>query len=98
MRDWEFVVSSVETTRCVRRPPAPFTTAELLGAASDRLGFDSDKCMTLAQALFEKGAVTYIRTDSTELSQEAVREIRQYLGSMHPELLGAEEKAKSKGD
>src|SRR5690625_5389913 len=55
------------------RPGAPFITSTLQQAASTRLGFSVKKTMTLAQRLYEAGHITYMRTDSTNLSEEAVQ-------------------------
>jgi DNA topoisomerase-1 len=59
-------------------PPAPFTTSSLQQAASNALKFAPKKTMELAQRLYESGLITYMRTDSPNLSEEAVAEIRQY--------------------
>lgn len=59
-------------------PPAPFTTSTLQQAASNALKFSPKTTMALAQRLYESGFVTYMRTDSPNLSDEAVREIREY--------------------
>jgi DNA topoisomerase I len=83
----EHVVEKVEAKAGERRPPAPFTTATLLSAASRELGFPVAKTTQLAQGLFERGVITYIRTDSTAVSDDAVLEIRSYLGAHHPEAL-----------
>ena len=61
------------------RPSAPFITSTLQQAASTRLGFGVKKTMMLAQRLYEAGYITYMRTDSTNLSQEAVASCRQYI-------------------
>jgi DNA topoisomerase-1 len=66
------------------RPPAPFITSTLQQAASTRLGFSVKKTMTLAQRLYEAGYITYMRTDSTNLSQEAVQACRAYIGENFP--------------
>ena len=57
-------------------PPAPFTTSSLQQAASNTLKFTPKKTMELAQRLYEAGALTYHRTDSQNLSQEAIEAIR----------------------
>jgi len=57
-------------------PPAPFTTSSLQQAASNALKFTPKRTMELAQALYEAGAITYHRTDSPNLSQEAIEAIR----------------------
>lgn len=62
------------------RPSAPFITSTLQQAASTRLGFGVKKTMMLAQRLYEAGHITYMRTDSTNLSQEAVANCRDYIG------------------
>lgn len=62
-------------------PSAPFITSSLQGAASVRLGFSVKKTMTLAQRLYEAGHITYMRTDSTNLSPEAVTACRALVES-----------------
>ncbi|PWW16101.1 MULTISPECIES: type I DNA topoisomerase [Pseudidiomarina] len=61
------------------RPSAPFITSTLQQAASTRLGFGVKKTMMLAQRLYEAGHITYMRTDSTNLSSEAVASCRSYI-------------------
>jgi len=63
------------------RPNAPFITSTLQQAASNRLGFSVKKTMTLAQRLYEAGFITYMRTDSTNLSQDAIQSARGYIKS-----------------
>ncbi len=71
--NWEVV--SVESTEVSRSPKAPFTTSTLQQAASSRLGYSPSRTMGIAQKLYEKGLITYMRTDSTTLSTAAVTEI-----------------------
>lgn len=61
------------------KPSAPFITSTLQQAASTRLGFGVKKTMTLAQRLYEAGYITYMRTDSTNLSAEAVDACREHI-------------------
>ena len=76
-----FVVSSREVKPSRSKPSAPFITSTLQQAASTRLGFGVKKTMMLAQRLYEAGHITYMRTDSTNLSQQAVEACRDYIGS-----------------
>ncbi|MDQ2075577.1 type I DNA topoisomerase [Marinimicrobium sp. ABcell2] len=61
------------------KPPAPFITSTLQQAASTRLGFGVKKTMMMAQRLYEAGYITYMRTDSTNLSKEAVENCREFI-------------------
>lgn len=61
------------------KPSAPFITSTLQQSASTRLGFSVKKTMTLAQRLYEAGHITYMRTDSTNLSKDAVESARGYI-------------------
>ena len=63
------------------KPAAPFITSTLQQAASTRLGFSVKKTMMMAQRLYEAGHITYMRTDSTNLSSEAVELCRSYIDS-----------------
>ena len=75
-----FVVSSIDEKPTQSRASAPFITSTLQQAASTRLGFSVKKTMILAQRLYEAGHITYMRTDSTFLSQDALTAVRGYIG------------------
>ncbi|QKO39395.1 type I DNA topoisomerase [Serratia marcescens] len=62
------------------KPGAPFITSTLQQAASTRLSFGVKKTMMMAQRLYEAGHITYMRTDSTNLSQDALNMVRDYIG------------------
>jgi DNA topoisomerase-1 len=62
-------------------PSAPFKTSTLQAAASTRLGFSVKKTMTVAQRLYEAGHITYMRTDSVNLSQDALTAVRELITS-----------------
>ncbi len=79
LRNAEFRVAEREDSPTQTRPPAPFTTSTLQQAASTRLGFGVKKTMTLAQRLYEAGYITYMRTDSTNLSADAVSACRKLI-------------------
>ncbi|MCZ6619946.1 MAG: type I DNA topoisomerase [Gammaproteobacteria bacterium] len=74
-----FSVKSREDRPTRTRPNAPFITSTLQQGASTRLGFSVKKTMTLAQRLYEAGYITYMRTDSTNLSTEAVTACRGHI-------------------
>ncbi|CAM3676905.1 DNA topoisomerase 1 [Vibrio aerogenes CECT 7868] len=63
------------------KPSAPYITSTLQQAASTRLGYGVKKTMMLAQRLYEAGYITYMRTDSTNLSAEAVDSVREFIQS-----------------
>ncbi|MBK9593392.1 MAG: hypothetical protein IPO32_18475 [Crocinitomicaceae bacterium] len=67
--DW--VVIDIKTSEQKRSPRAPFTTSTLQQTASTRLGFSPSRTMQVAQKLYEEGHITYMRTDSTNLSKQA---------------------------
>lgn len=71
-KDTEFKVLNVETKPGTRSASAPFTTSTLQQEASSRLGYNVTTTMRLAQRLYEDGYITYMRTDSVNLSQEAI--------------------------
>lgn len=75
-----YTVESRESKPTQSRPSAPFITSTLQQAASTRLGFGVKKTMMMAQRLYEAGYITYMRTDSTNLSQEALDSARAYIG------------------
>jgi DNA topoisomerase-1 len=75
----KFVVRAIEKKRSTSRPTAPFITSTLQQSASSRLGFGAQRTMRLAQTLYESGHITYMRTDSTNLSPEAVKMARDYV-------------------
>ncbi len=71
-KDSDFIVESVDTKPASKSPSAPFTTSTLQQDASRKLGFSVSKTMLLAQRLYESGKITYMRTDSVNLSDFAV--------------------------
>ena len=73
-------VISVDKKKTSRRAAAPFTTSTLQQEASRKLYFSSKRTMSCAQKLYEQGLITYMRTDATNLSADAVAEIRAYIG------------------
>lgn len=72
-------VSNIEKKNVQRHAAAPFTTSTLQQEAARKLNFSSKRTMATAQKLYEQGFITYMRTDATNLSVEAVNEIREYI-------------------
>ena len=80
LKQGEFRVAKREDKPTRSRPSAPFITSTLQQAASNRMGFSVKKTMVLAQRLYEAGFITYMRTDSTNLSQDAIAGVREFIG------------------
>lgn len=80
-KDTEFKVLNVETRPGTRSASAPFTTSTLQQEASSRLGYNVTTTMRLAQTLYEEGHITYMRTDSVNLSQEAIEGAKKQITS-----------------
>ena len=90
LRGAQLTVSSVEQKPYTRKPYAPFMTSTLQQEAGRKLRFSSERTMSVAQRLYENGYITYMRTDSTTLSQSAIdaarRQARELYGDeyVHP--------------
>jgi len=72
-----FTVQSVETKPATRNPPPPFTTSTLQQEAARKLGFSASHTMRIAQALYEDGAITYMRTDGVQMDGSAISAARK---------------------
>ncbi len=75
----EFKVLNVETKPGTRSASAPFTTSTLQQEASNRLGYNVTSTMRIAQRLYEEGYITYMRTDSVNLSQDAINAAKEFI-------------------
>ena len=88
-------VADVKETEKTVRAKAPFTTSKLQQAAANRLGFTSKKTMQVAQRLYEGvqmgsqrvGLITYMRTDSTRISAQAIADVRSWIEEHYPQDL-----------
>ncbi len=86
LHDTDFAVRSMESKPYTRKPYAPFRTTTLQQEASRKLGYGASRTMSVAQRLYENGYITYMRTDSTTLSETAIAAAR----NQARELFGAE--------
>ena len=77
--DKEFKVEKVEGREVSRTPLPPYTTSKLQQAGARRFGWSGKQTMTLAQRLYEKGLITYHRTDAVYLSSKAIDEFREFI-------------------
>lgn len=75
----KYTISAVETSPGTRKPAPPFTTASLQIEANSKLGFTTRTTMNAAQALYQAGLITYHRTDSLNLSKQAIAAIADYV-------------------
>ena len=82
-RAGDAVVRSVESKPYTRRPAAPFTTSTLQQEAARKLRFSARQTMSVAQSLYENGHITYMRTDSSSLSQQAVTAARKQASELY---------------
>ena len=83
LRQQTFAVTDREQRKTTTRPGAPFITSTLQQAASTRLRFSVRKTMNLAQRLYEAGHITYMRTDSTTISADALATVRAHIGEAY---------------
>ena len=79
----DYEVASVETKQFMEKPKAPFITSTLQQEAGRKLGFSAGRTMSIAQGLYERGLITYMRTDSTSLSEQAVHAARRQIASLY---------------
>ncbi|MGZ8751531.1 MAG: type I DNA topoisomerase [Acidimicrobiia bacterium] len=79
LADSTFTVASAESKPFTERPKAPFKTTTLQQEAGNKLRFSAARTMSIAQGLYERGYITYMRTDSVQLSQQAVDAARSQI-------------------
>src|ERR1700712_5591303 len=94
--DAEFNVSSLETKPAKRSPAAPFTTSTLQQEASRKLGYSVSRTMQVAQKLYESGLITYMRTDSVNLSDTALNAAAEEITSAYGDKYHQHRKYKTK--
>jgi DNA topoisomerase-1 len=86
----EFVVEKITGTETHRTPLPAFTTSKLQQAAARKMGWSGKQTMSVAQQLYEKGLISYHRTDSVYLSEKAIAEFRNFIGKEYGENYVAE--------
>lgn len=92
----KFTVSDIKTTPGKRNPAAPFTTSTLQQEANAKLGFGSKATMAAAQKLYQAGKITYMRTDSVNLSDQAIAATANFIKSEFGEKYSKIRKFKTK--
>lgn len=96
LKDADFTVTDVTTSPSTRNPAAPFTTSTLQQDANAKLGFGSKATMASAQKLYQEGKITYMRTDSVNLSGQAIAAAADYIKSTFGEQYSQVRKFKTK--
>lgn len=94
----EFSIKKLETKPLKKSPAAPFTTSTLQQEASRKLSFSVSQTMTLAQRLYEGGKITYMRTDSLNLSEEAINAAAQAIRNDYGESYSQSRRYKTKSE
>ena len=94
--DATFTVSKAEEKPTKRYPAAPFTTSTLQQEAGRKLGMSVAQTMSVAQHLYEQGLITYMRTDSVNLSSQAIAQCRQQIGELFGEKYSSAHNYKTK--
>lgn len=94
----EFKIAGLETKPAKKSPAPPFTTSTLQQEASRKLGFSVATTMSVAQKLYESGKISYMRTDSTSLSQEARDKAKSAIVDLHGAKFHKERQYKTKNE
>lgn len=83
LKDASYSVSDITKSPATRNPAAPYTTSTLQQDANSRLGFGSKATMASAQKLYQEGKITYMRTDSVNLSNQALAQMTEYITTQY---------------
>src|SRR4029079_12997830 len=94
----QYKVADIQVKPGKRSPAPPFTTSTLQQEASRKLGYGVSRTMLIAQKLYENGYITYMRTDSVNLSKTALGEITNVIKSMYGEEYHQFRKCKTKNE
>lgn len=93
-----YTVTDIQVKPSKKSPAAPFTTSTLQQEASRKLGYGVSKTMVLAQKLYESGNITYMRTDSVNLSDTALQDIESHINSQYGKKYFQPRKYKNKNE
>jgi len=93
-----YKVADIQVKPAKRTPAAPFTTSTLQQEAARKLGYSVSKTMLIAQRLYESGKITYMRTDSVNLSETAMTDIQKQISSVYGDNYYQQRKYKNKND
>ena len=94
----EYTVKDIQVRPGKKSPAAPFTTSTLQQEASRKLGYSVSRTMILAQKLYESGYITYMRTDSVNLSNTAIEDIKGQIGKQYGDRYVQVRKYKNKNE
>ena len=78
-KNTSYKVISVENKKSIRKPSSPFITSSLQQEASTKLHFNVKRTMDIAQKLYENGLITYMRSDSANISKDAIEDTKKYI-------------------
>jgi DNA topoisomerase I len=93
-----YTVNKVDVRPTRRKPAAPFTTSTLQQEASRKCGYSVSRTMQIAQGLYEQGFITYMRTDSTNMSESAIQSIGEEIVKQYGQQYHHERRFKTKND
>jgi DNA topoisomerase-1 len=79
VKDAQWVINDIKSNQSERKPSPPFSTSILQQASANKFGYSASKTMKIAQQLYESGLITYMRTDSFNVSAQAISSIRDYI-------------------
>ncbi len=96
LKDATYTISDITKSPSTRNPGAPFTTSTLQQEANSKLGFSSKATMSSAQKLYQEGRITYMRTDSVNLSSQAIAAAADYIKRLYGHEYSTVRKFKTK--
>ena len=83
VKNSKWIINDIKSSQSERKPSPPLNTSILQQASANKFGYSASKTMKIAQQLYESGLITYMRTDSFNLSSQAVSSIREYISKTY---------------